>query len=125
MDTITQPRPARKPRSFEPVTGTFRWLAPFDGNTGKLIISTRTGVAVYFVTAIRTDATPHFGGHLAGYQLANEGNGETYHVVLEQWGMNCTCWDGLIRQQYVPTPECRPCKHVKALQEALPHREAA
>jgi hypothetical protein len=125
MDTITQPRPARKPRSFEPVTGCFTWAEPFDGYTGKLVISTRTGAALYVVTTIRSPRTPHFGGLLLGYQLENEGNGETYHVSVEPWGWDCDCWDGLIRQQYADKPECRACKHVKALQEALPHRRAA
>src|SRR5262245_59991023 len=124
MATITYSRPTRKPRSFEPVAGTFTWATPWDGATGRLIISTRTGAASYVVTAIRTDACPHFGG-IAGYELVNEGSGEVYHVSLEAWGVDCTCWDGLFRQQYAERPECRGCKHVVGLQAALPLPEQA
>jgi hypothetical protein len=123
MTTISQTRPARKP--FEPVTGRFLWRTPWDGTTGRLIISTKTGAAVYTVSAIRSDSSPHFGGQLAGYELVNEGSGEVYHVALEAWGMDCTCWDGLLRQQYADRPECRGCKHVVGLQTAFASKEAA
>jgi len=125
MATLTHSCPAVKPRSFEPVTGSFVWATPFDGTRGRLVISTRTGAAVYTVTAIRHDAGPHFGGHVAGYRLENEGNQQVYHVAIEPWGMDCDCFDGLIRQQHAPTPDCRACKHVTALQAALPDRQAA
>src|SRR5262245_7172804 len=124
MSTVTETRPVRKPRSIEPVAGCFSWATPWNGSTGRLVISTRTGAAVYTVTAIRTEGGPHFGG-LAGYELVNEGSGEVYHVALEAWGMDCTCWDGLLRQQYADKPGCRGCKHVTALQQALPHQQAA
>jgi hypothetical protein len=124
MATITQYRPARKPRTFEPVIGTFTWATPWDGTTGRLIISTRTGAAVYTVSVIRTEGGPHFGG-IAGHKLVNEGSGEVYHVALEGWGLSCECWDFLLRDRYATTPECRGCKHVVALQEALPNEQAA
>jgi hypothetical protein len=125
MSTITNPPASRKPRGFEPITGRFAWLTPWKDGTGRLVISTRTGAAIYTVTAIRTEGGPNFGGQLVGYQLANEGNGEVYHVALEAWGWDCSCWDGLLRQQYADTPECRGCKHVVGLQTSFAGKEAA
>jgi hypothetical protein len=120
MSTLTTPAARVKVRKPpEPVTGVFTWLTPFDGDTGRLIISTHTGAAIYTVTAIRSEASHHFGGQVAGYELTHEGKGEIYQVSLEAWGMDCTCWDGLLRQQYAETPECRGCKHVVGLQQAL------
>jgi hypothetical protein len=126
MATIPETRPAGKPRTFEPVTGSFVWKTPWDGSTGRLVISTKTGAASYVVSAMRSGSgSPHFGGLLLGYELVNEGSGEIYHVAVEPWGWDCDCWDGLIRQQHAPTPECRGCKHVTALQAALPGKQAA
>jgi hypothetical protein len=126
MSTVTTPARPVKVRKFEPVSGVFSWKTAWDGTTGRLVISTRTGAAVYTVTAIRTGScSPHFGGHLCGFELLNEGNGEVYHVALEAWGWDCDCWDGLIRQQHATTPQCRSCKHVKALQVALQGQQAA
>jgi len=124
MTTISQSRPARKSRSFESVSGCFSWATPWDGNNGRLIISTKTGAAIYTVTAIRSGSSTHYGG-IAGYELVHEGSGEVYHVALEAWGMDCTCWDGLLRQQYADKPECRACKHIAGLQAALPLLEQA
>jgi hypothetical protein len=124
MATVTNSPADRKPRTFEPVEGKFLWREPWDGTTGRLIISTKTGASIYTISAIRTEGGSHFGG-IAGYELVNEGSGEVYHVALEAWGMDCTCWDGLLRQQYADKPECRGCKHVVAIQQALPHKQAA
>jgi hypothetical protein len=122
MATIIQSPTTRKP--FEPVQGVFTWATPWNGSTSRLVISTRTGAAVYTLSVIPTEGGPHFGG-IAGYELVNEGSGEVYHVALEAWGMDCTCWDGLLRQQYADKPECRGCKHVTALEQALPQEQAA
>jgi hypothetical protein len=120
MSTLTQPRPAIKARRpLEPVFGVFQWHTPFDRNTGRLIISTCTGAAVYTISAIRSRASAQFGGHVAGYELVNEGNGEVYHVSLQAWGMDCTCFDFLIRQRDATNPAYRCCKHITALHAAL------
>jgi hypothetical protein len=58
------------------------------------------------VNAIRTEGGPHFGG-IAGYELVHEGSGDVDHVALEAWSMDCTCWDGLLRQQYADRLQCR------------------
>jgi hypothetical protein len=125
MATITQPPVNRKPRTFEPVQGVFTWVSPWDGTTGRLVISTRTGAAVYTVSAIRTEGGVHFGGLVAGYELINEGSGEVYALALEPFGLTCECWDFLLRDRYATTPETRYCKHIVALQAALPHEHAA
>jgi hypothetical protein len=126
MSTLTTSTGPVKVRKFEPVEGVFSWITPFDGATGRLVISTKTGAASYLVSALRSGSgSPHFGGLLLGYELVNEGNGEVYHVAVEPWGWDCDCWDGLIRQQHATTPECRACKHVTALQAALKEPQAA
>jgi hypothetical protein len=125
MASVTQSPAPRKVRKFEPVSGVFTWKTPWDGSTGELVISTRTGAAVYTVSALRSGTSPHFGGLVAGYELVNQGNGEVYAVSLQSWGLDCECWDGLLRQQYAEQPECRACKHVTALQAALPGQQAA
>jgi hypothetical protein len=107
------------------VSGCFSWATPWDGTTGRLVISTKTGAAVYTVSAIRTEGGPQFGGLVAGSELINEGSGEVYAISLEPYGLTCECWDFLLRDRYATTAETRYCKHIVALQQALPHEHAA
>jgi hypothetical protein len=119
---------ARKPRTIQPAHGTARWLqtpATDWTSPGRLEISAHTirGIitAVYAVTVLRS-GTPggHFGGQLAGFQLANEGNGEVYSIdTASPHGPTCDCPDGIYRERHATTAETKLCKHAAGLQQAL------
>jgi hypothetical protein len=110
----------RKQRTFTPVVGTFLWKTPWNGDCGDCVISTKTGATVYHIAAVRSNPSAYFGGPIVGFEIVNLASGEVYSVSLNCWGMDCDCWDGLLRQQYAQHPSCRSCEHCKAVETLLP-----
>jgi hypothetical protein len=90
---------------------------------GRLEISTRTGTASYVVTVLRSGRPGgHFGGHVVGFQLAKETNGEVYSIdTTPVWGWVCDCPDAFWRDKYATSADAARCKHVVCLREALNH----
>jgi hypothetical protein len=113
-------RQGRKRRKApEPVRGEGRWIekpAADWSRPARLEISTRTGTAVYEVSAVR-----QYGSNaLVGFRLAKEGAEEVYHIdTTPTFGPTCDCPDAYYRDKFAETKAACRCKHVVCLGAAL------
>src|SRR5262245_46782363 len=104
MTSLTNPRPARKPRS-KPARSV-RWLSrPTPERIGSLQITTGCMTIGYWARLLPCD----FGQ--AAFEVTNWLNDETYNVLLDGDRSHCECL-GYLRWQ-------KPCKHISALQALL------
>jgi hypothetical protein len=101
---------SRKP--VKPVSGTCRWLSPFDANGTAALEINGTAYTVEQLLDFGQDEP----GRLAGYRLTNQANAKVYDLDTTGELWRCDCGDFVHRRD---GKDPKGCKHVAGLRAAL------